>query len=217
MKIRVSALCTLVLMVAAPVLAQQVSVNYVKTQNFSGYHTYAWEEENANQIRNSILAQVAKTDIENAMQSKGLTKVGKDDNPDLILLASGGSRQQTSYSAWVAGPRFGGMGTITPQQSTEGTLIVNLYDAKAKQLVWRGIATGTLSNSGDKSEPGAQSRRKDVQTISEDVVAPLAPGGRFVVFLRAVDLAAHRVRKAVPFGRCALCPDCFSRSWSENF
>ncbi len=152
MKIRLSALCTLLLMVAAPVLAQQVSVNYVKTQNFSGFHTYAWGEENANQIRNSILAQVAKTDIENAMQSKGLTKVGKADNPDLILLASGGAKEKTSYSAWGAGPRFGGMSTITPQQSREGTLIVSLYDAKAKQLVWRGIATGTLSDNGDKNQ-----------------------------------------------------------------
>src|SRR6201990_2312779 len=152
MKTRVSALCTLFLLLAAPLFAQQVFVNYVKTQSFSGFHTYAWGEENANQIRNSILAQVAKTDIENAMQSKGLTKVQKDDNPDLILVASGGSKQQTSYSAWGTGPRFGGMGTITPQQSTEGTLIVNLYDAKAKQLVWRGIAQGTLSNSGDKNQ-----------------------------------------------------------------
>ncbi len=152
MKIRLSAVCTLLLVLAAPMLAQQVSVNYVKTQNFSNFHTYAWGEENANQIRNSILAQVAKTDIENAMQSKGLTKVARTDNPDLILVASGGSKQQTSYSAWGAGPRFGGMSTITPQQSTEGTLIVNLYDAKAKQLVWRGIATGTLSSKGDKNQ-----------------------------------------------------------------
>jgi hypothetical protein len=152
MKIRVSALCTLLLAVAAPLMAQQVSVNYIKTQDFSKFHTYAWGEENANQIRNSILAQVAKTDIENAMQSKGLSKVQKTENPDLILVASGGSKQQTSYSAWGAGPRFGGMSTITPQQSTAGTLIVNLYDAKAKRLVWRGIAQGTLSNNGDKNQ-----------------------------------------------------------------
>jgi hypothetical protein len=152
MKIRVSALCILLLAVAAPLMAQQVSVNYIKTQDFSKFHTYAWGEENTNQIRNSILAQVAKTDIENAMQSKGLSKVQKTENPDLILVASGGSKQQTSYSTWGAGPRFGGMGTITAQQSTEGTLIVNLYDAKAKQLVWRGIAQGTLGNNGDKNQ-----------------------------------------------------------------
>ena len=152
MKIRVSALSILLLILAAPLVAQQVSVNYVKGQSFSGFKTYAWGEENTNQIRNSILAQVAKTDIEAAMASKGLTKVAKTDNPDLILVATGGSKQQTSYSAWGAGPRFGGMSTITPQQSTEGTLIVNLYNAKEKQLVWRGIAQGTLSNNGDKNQ-----------------------------------------------------------------
>src|ERR1700729_1350288 len=152
MKIRVSALSILLLILAAPLVAQQVSVNYVKGQDFSRFHTYAWGEENTNQIRNSILAQVAKTDIEAAMTSKGLTKVQKTENPDLILLASGGSNQQTSYDARGTGPRFGGMTTIPPQQSTEGTLIVNLYDAKAKQLVWRGIAQGTLSNNGDKNQ-----------------------------------------------------------------
>jgi hypothetical protein len=31
-------------------------------------------------------------------------------------------------------------------------LMVNLYDAKAKQLVWRGVAQGTLSNNGDKNQ-----------------------------------------------------------------
>ena len=105
MKIRVSALSILLLILAAPLVAQQVSVNYVKGQDFSRFHTYAWGEENTNQIRNSILAQVAKTDIEAAMAGKGLTKVQKTENPDLILLASGGSKQQTSYSAWGAGPR----------------------------------------------------------------------------------------------------------------
>jgi hypothetical protein len=46
MKIRLSAVCTLLVFLAAPVVAQQVSVNYVKTQNFSNFHTFAWGEEN---------------------------------------------------------------------------------------------------------------------------------------------------------------------------
>jgi hypothetical protein len=153
MKTRVSAVITLLLILGAPVWAQQVSVDYVKTVNFSKFHTYAWAQENANQIRNSILAQVAKTDIESAMQSKGFTQVKPTENPDITLLASGGARQQTTYNAFGTGPRFGGgMATITPEQSTEGTLIVSLYDANAKQLVWRGIAQGTLSSSGDKNQ-----------------------------------------------------------------
>jgi hypothetical protein len=137
---------------AATAWAQDVSVNYNHSQDFTQYHTYAWENNNPNQIANSILAQVAKSDIEAALQAKGLTKVDLTANPDLILLGSGGLKQQTSYSAWGMRGIGGGMGGITPEQSTEGTMIVDLYDAKQKVLVWRGIAQGTLSNNGDKNQ-----------------------------------------------------------------
>jgi hypothetical protein len=44
------------------------------------------------------------------------------------------------------------MGTITPQQNVEGTLIVDLYSAKSQTLLWRGIAQDTLSNNGNKNQ-----------------------------------------------------------------
>ena len=137
---------------AATAWAQEVSVNYNHSQDFTQYHTYAWENNNPNQIANSILAQVAKSDIEAALQAKGLSKVDLTANPDLILLGSGGLKEQTSYSAWGMRGIGGGMGGITPEQNTEGTMIIDLYDAKQKVLVWRGIAQGTLSNNGDKNQ-----------------------------------------------------------------
>ena len=70
--------------------AQQVSVNYNHNASFAQYHTYAWGSNNANQIQNSILAQVAQQDINTAMQGKGLQMVQESQNPDLILTASGG-------------------------------------------------------------------------------------------------------------------------------
>jgi hypothetical protein len=48
-----------ILFLAAPAIAQQVSVNFLPSASFSQYHTYAWGSNNANQIQNSILAQVA--------------------------------------------------------------------------------------------------------------------------------------------------------------
>ena len=61
-------------------------------------------------------------------------------------------KQQTSYTAWGMRGIGGGMGSITPEQNVVGTLIVDLYDAKAKSLVWRGIGQDTLSNNGDKNQ-----------------------------------------------------------------
>jgi uncharacterized protein DUF4136 len=86
------------------------------------------------------------------LQSKGLQKVQESEKPDLILTANGGMKQETSYTAWGMRGIGGGMGGITPQQNVEGTLIVDLYDAKTQSLVWRGIGQDTLSNNGNKNQ-----------------------------------------------------------------
>ena len=146
-------LCALLLCIMSTIaLGQQISVNYNHNQSFANYHTYAWGSNNANQIQNSILAQVAQQDIDNAMSQKGLQKVAESQSPDLILTANGGMKQQTSYSAWGMRGIGGGMGGITPEQNVEGTMIVDLYDAKTQSLIWRGIAQNTLSNNGNKNQ-----------------------------------------------------------------
>jgi hypothetical protein len=157
MKNRFALWAMMVCLTSVVAVGQQVSVNYNHSQSFSGFHTYAWGSNNANQVQNSILAQVAQQDIEAALQAKGLQKVQESQNPDLIILASGGMRQQTSYSAWGMRGIGGGMGGITPQQNVEATLIVDLHDAKSQSLIWRGIAQDTLSNNGDKNQKMVQS------------------------------------------------------------
>jgi len=149
---KILAILASMLLISVAALAQQVSVNYNHSQSFVQYHTYAWGSQNQNQIQNSILAQVAQQDINNAMQAKGLQMVQETQNPDLILTANGGLRQQTSYSAWGMRGIGGGMGGITPEQNVEGTMIVDLYDAKSKSLVWRGISQNTLNNNGNKNQ-----------------------------------------------------------------
>ena len=147
------ALCAmLVCITSAVAVGQQVSVNYNHGQSFAQFHTYAWGSNNANQIQNSILAQVAQQDIDAALQAKGLQKVQESQKPDLILTASGGMKQETSYTAWGMRGIGGGMGGISPQQNVEGTLIVDFFDAKTQSLVWRGIGQDTLTNNGNKNQ-----------------------------------------------------------------
>jgi len=133
-------------------MGQQVSVNYNHSQSFSQFHTYAWGSNNANQVQDSILAQVAQQNIDAALQGKGWQKVQENQNPDVIVTGNGGMKQQTSYSAWGMRGIGGGMGGITPEQNVIGTLIIDLYDAKNQSLIWRGIAQGTLNNNGNKNQ-----------------------------------------------------------------
>jgi hypothetical protein len=152
MKMRIAISALLLCFAATIATAQQVSVNYNHSASFSQYHTYAWGSQNANQIQNSILAQVAQQDINTAMQGKGFSMVQESQNPDILLTANGGMRQQTSYSAWGMRGIGGGMGGITPEQNVEGTMIVDLYDAKTQSLIWRGIAQNTLNGNGNKNQ-----------------------------------------------------------------
>lgn len=147
------ALCGLAIcLISTIATAQQVSVNYNHSQSLGQFHTYAWGSNNANQVQNSILAQVAVQDTNTALQAKGLKMLQENQSPDLIVTVSGGLKQETSYTAWGMRGIGGGMGGITPQQNVEGTLIVDLYDAKGQSLLWRGIAEGTLDNNGNKNQ-----------------------------------------------------------------
>jgi len=151
MKTRLSFCALALCLISTLAAAQQVTVNYNRSQSFANYHTYAWGSENQNKIKNSILAQEALQDINNALQGKGLQMVQDNQNPDLIVTANGGLQQQTSYTAWGMRGIGGGMGGITPEQNVIGTMIVDLYDAKGQSLVWRGVAQDTLSSSGNKN------------------------------------------------------------------
>ena len=141
-----------VCLMAVAAVGQQVSVNYNHDVDFAQFHTYAWGSNNANAIKDSILAQVAQQDINTAMQDKGLTMVQENQNPDLLLTTNGGMREQTSWNAWGMRGWGGGMGSITPEQNVVGTMIVDLFNAKSQELVWRGIAENTLNNKGNKNQ-----------------------------------------------------------------
>jgi hypothetical protein len=156
MKTKIAFCAMLLCITSAIAVGQTVSVNYNHNQSFAQYHTYAWQIDDPNKIANSILAQVAITDTDSALAGKGLSKVDINAKPDLIVIASGGLKQETSYNAWGMRGIGGGMGGITPQQNVEGTLIVSLYDAKQKALVWRGIGEDTLGNNGDKNQKMVQ-------------------------------------------------------------
>ena len=44
------------------------------------------------------------------------------------------------------------MASVTPETTNIGTLVVDIYDANGKKMIWRGISQGALSNKGQKNE-----------------------------------------------------------------
>jgi hypothetical protein len=136
-------------------LADNVYVDYNHAIDFSKFKTYAWGQgANPNAIQDSILLQTAQSDVNSQLALKGLQMVQESQNPDIVVVMSSGLKQQTSYNAWgTGGWRWGGgMASVTPETSDVGTLVVDVYDANGKQMIWRGISQDTLSTKGSKNE-----------------------------------------------------------------
>ncbi len=71
-------------------------------------------------INSPFLAQEAQKQIKIQMQSKGLKLVKESENPDLVVVGSGGMKTQTSYNMYGMRMIGGGMGSINAQQNVIG-------------------------------------------------------------------------------------------------
>ena len=157
--IRRTAVCTLVFLVMlGTAFAQHVQTDFDHQANFSQYKTYSWQEIKP---ANSLWDARIKNAVDAQLAAKGWTQV--DSGGDVAVVAVKTSKTQrtlqTFYDGFGGGwgwRRFGGGGfgdaTTTEQDYKVGTLVIDLYDAKTKQLIWRGSAQDTLSDKATKNE-----------------------------------------------------------------
>jgi len=136
----------------------RVTTDYAEDTDFSKFQTFAYEESENTVARSSPLAhQRIVTAIRRGMTSSGLTEVDKD--PDLKVTYRGSTEQQVEFrttysgaSTWGRPSRYRGVGvgmttsTTRPSTITQGTLMIDIWDVAANAMVWRSVATSTLSS-----------------------------------------------------------------------
>jgi Domain of unknown function (DUF4136) len=139
--------------------AQKINVDWDRSANFTTYHTYAWQK--SPHPAKGFWDQRITDGVDKQLAAKGFKKV--DSNPDVWVAYSNSLKDQkevvgTDYGfgpGWGWGWGWGGPGISTVQYNTyvtkEGTLVVEMADAKDKQLLWRGSATDTISDNSDKN------------------------------------------------------------------
>jgi hypothetical protein len=137
--------------------AQQVKTDYDRSANFAQYKTYSWEHV---KTQDPLDVDRIKSAVNAALATKGWTQV--DSGGDVSIVAVEMTREQqtlnTFYNGFGGGwgwRRFGGGGlgdaTTTTETYKVGTVIVDLFDTKTKQLIWRGAESDTLSNNSDRN------------------------------------------------------------------
>jgi hypothetical protein len=171
-----AALAALVLLLtgAGAALAQDVNVNYVPGTDFSKYKTYKWVEIQGAEKPDQILDTQIKQAIDKAMAGKGLAKAAGD-AADLAIgyqVALTQQQQWNTYSTGGYGARRygGGMGTATSTTINIGTVALDMYDAAAKELVWKGQASKTVSNEKDPEK-----RQKNIDKAMAKLLKDFPP------------------------------------------
>jgi len=166
-------LFTIVVAVVAALLTAcasgpDIRSDYDHTVDFSQYKTYNFFSplgiENPNY--STIYGSVFREAISREMEARGYTL---SDDPDLLLNVSAKLQDKTKvttyndpmppmgyygYRRGIYDPWYGyGYGTQTQvSQYTEGTVNIDMVDARAKRMVWEGVGVGRLKDDRTNEE-----------------------------------------------------------------
>ncbi len=139
----------------------ETRVDYDRAANFSSYHTFGFKD--VRETRSPIAMKRVRTAIGKTLSSRGYTEA-PDGTPDLWVVLHTRTHSETQVTTWSSGWGWG-WGWRGPYWTTArvehipvGTLIVDLVDTKAKELVWRGSASRVVD-----PDESPQTREEKVQ------------------------------------------------------
>ncbi|MBC8085274.1 MAG: DUF4136 domain-containing protein [Hymenobacter sp.] len=144
-----------------------VTSDFDHSVNFRTYKTWAWYPQQTVDAEGgpakgyeSFLDQRLQAAVERELSAKGLTRTDKD--PDLFVAytAKVEEKQQVSPYSNGLGYPYGygygygyGRGAYSPvTQYKAGTVIIDLVDARRKELAWRGTGQAQVDNQSISEE-----------------------------------------------------------------
>lgn len=139
-----------------------IITDHAREADFSSYETFQYADTDINIAdTNTPSHQRIVAAIRREMNGAGLREVR--DNPDLYVTYYGEDNDNISLnpnnfgygygSGWSWGGGGGSTGA-TVRIYNRGTLVVDIWDAKEKLLIWRGVATSTISPDPEESLQG---------------------------------------------------------------
>ena len=137
----------------------RVYSDYDKQVDFSPYKSYAFHKTGIDKAEISDLdkKRILRA-IDETMSAKGFTK---SDSPDLLISFFTKEREEVNVNQFNAGWGYGWGwgwnpflwgGNTTVTRHTEGSLYIDIIDAKKKELIWQGEGEGVLTKDRDEKE-----------------------------------------------------------------
>jgi len=140
--------------------AQDVKVDFDKTADFGKLKTFSTKIGTS--WNNPLSEKRITAEIEETLTEKGWKKV--DSNPDALVVLHGATQTKHTVNTFYSGDMgwggygyrgWGGMGmgsaTTTTSDYQVGTLVVDIFNANSKELVFRGAAQDEISDKPEKN------------------------------------------------------------------
>ena len=177
---------------AAPAFAAKPQIQWDESYDFSTIKTFQWQDHSGESLKQSrpVSAHPLMNAIEYQLTANGLTEV--DSNPDVFVNYTGSTQRDVRLDSDSYGYGFGGYGyswgrygygyaaPIGPVSTStrvveieRGTLVVDIWDASSKELVWRGTASNlTVSEDPEKNrrnaEKAVEAMAKQAKRLQDD-------------------------------------------------
>lgn len=139
----------------------KTTMDYDRDVDFSTIKTYKWAGREHPEISDLEHKKIVSA-VDRQLKLKGFEQV--DSNPDVVITYFGDNDERTVVDTthhgygfgggWYWGPGYGRMtsSTSTVRTYTEGTLVLDMYVASKKELIWRGTVSGTVVDDPQKME-----------------------------------------------------------------
>jgi Domain of unknown function (DUF4136) len=178
---------------AAPAFAAKPQIQWDEAYDFSTIKTFQWDPNPDSQLQttNPFMHSRVVAAIEYELTASGLTEVQA--NPDVYVTYHTSTEKQVRLESDSYGYGFGGYGgagwghygygygyagpvstTTRVVEYDEGTLVVDIWAAANKQLIWRGSASRVFSEDVDKAESQVVKIIKDMAAQSKKLRARAA-------------------------------------------
>jgi hypothetical protein len=163
------AVVALTAFLATPVYAAKPQIQWNQAYDFSSINSFQWvsNPESSLEQRNPFMHSRVVSAIEYELAATGLTEV--QSNPDVFVTYHTSNESKVRLESDSYGYGFGGYGgagwgrygygyagpvstTTRVVEYDEGTLVVDIWDASSKQLIWRGTASRVFSEDPQKAE-----------------------------------------------------------------
>lgn len=141
---------TLVL-TATTVHAQRITYDYDKTADFSRFSRYAWVR--GNELTDPLNHARVVEAVDAQLAAKGLRPAQPGEAPDVLVAYHATFERGVQLTGITTGwgpYRVGGWsGMARTEKLLTGTLVVDLIDATARTIVWRGTARKEIDVDAD--------------------------------------------------------------------